>query len=108
MLMVVFGAGASYDSVPSRPASVSFPRPGPSSRPPLADELFHDDLMSFGYTRNFPQCQPIVPYLQNLRDGEAVESVLERLREEAAEYPKRHQQLAAIRYYLHLTIWECE
>jgi len=35
-LMVIFGAGASYDSNPERPIGI-YP-----SRPPLANELFED------------------------------------------------------------------
>jgi hypothetical protein len=101
MLMVVFGAGASYDPVPSRPPA-KYGRTGQWSRPPLANELFCDNLLSLGRVADLFQCQPIVPYLQAPLSGESVEQVLERLREEASEYPKRHQQLAAIRYYLRL------
>ena len=36
MLMVVFGAGASYDSVPAHPVGVE------DIRPPLAKDLFQD------------------------------------------------------------------
>ncbi len=107
MLMVVFGAGASYDSAPSH-------RPTPTrsrldeSRPPLADELF--DLR--GYFENaaseFPECQPIIPYLRGRPEGTSVEQVLQRLHHEAEADSVIYRQLAAIRYYLHRVISESE
>ncbi|MFQ5915739.1 MAG: SIR2 family protein [Nitrospinota bacterium] len=56
----------------------------------------------------FPRCQPVIPYLQRVPSDESVERVLESLQAEAEEYPERHRQLAAIRFYLHLMLWECE
>ena len=106
MLMVVFGAGASHDSVPNR-----LPRPwqedGLHYRPPLANQLFDDRRPFVDAMSKFPRCQPIIPFLRHLRGNESVESVLERLQTEAGEYPERHRQLAAIRYYLHFALWEC-
>jgi hypothetical protein len=83
MLMVIFGAGASYDSVPSRPPA-SYSRrnndePDLRFRPPLANELFDDEMISIGNISQFSQCLPIVPYLQR-RDGKSVEVILEHLR----------------------------
>jgi hypothetical protein len=106
MLMVVFGAGASYDSVASkRPAY-----PGPESeeqyRPPLANALFEPRPWFVEVMNRFPDCQPIIPYLQ-FPTGGSVEQELEHLQSEASEYPVRHRQLAAIRYYLHFMLWEC-
>ena len=34
--------------------------------------------------------------------------MLEGLQVEAEEYPERHRQLAAVRFYLHFMLWECE
>jgi hypothetical protein len=42
MFMVIFGAGASYDSVPSRPPNFAYRRQFLVSRPALATELFLD------------------------------------------------------------------
>lgn len=96
MLMVIFGAGASYDSVPARPAldgeRVDIPRP------PLANRLFDNRTIFARTIRDFPRCNAIIPYLRN--PNEPVEHVLERLQTEAGEYPVRHKQLASIRYYL--------
>ena len=103
MLMVIFGAGASYDSSPSDlPNSNKWK----DRRPPLANELF-EDRPAFGpVVSRFPRCQPIIDRLR--RRGEAsVEQVLEKLQQESDNNPDRHRQLAAIRFYLHLTLWEC-
>ena len=112
MLMVVFGAGASYDSVPSNRPDPSSPRspqykiPYLSNRPPLADELFDNRKLFNGAVKKFPKCQPIIPLLQG--PDVKVEHVLETLQMEANQsYEDGHRQLAAVRYYLHYMLWEC-
>ena len=60
MLMVILGAGASYDSIPHLRASRSGPM---AQRPPLANELFEERFA--GVLSYYPQLQPIVPWLQN-------------------------------------------
>lgn len=105
MLLVVFGAGASYDSVPHRPPDGPQGRP---HRPPLANQLFEDRPLFVDAMSRFPQCQPVIPDLRNVSATLGVEKVLSRLELEAAEYPERHKQLAAIKYYLHYVLWECE
>lgn len=106
MLMVVFGAGASYDSVPSCPpnrlTAAKFP-----DRPPLAAQLFDDRKFFVEAISRFPRCQPIIPYLRK-PTNRTVEQVLEELQSEADKYPERHCQLAAIRYYLHFMLWGCQ
>lgn len=37
-----------------------------------------------------------------------MEATLEKLKEEADNFPERHCQLAAVRYYLQYMLWECE
>lgn len=104
MLMVVFGAGASYDSVPSRPPdqySIDF-------RPPLSDQLFGDRPLFVDAVSRFERCLPIVPLLRHIADGDSLEAALGRLQSEAGAYPDRYKQLAAVRFYLHFMIWECE
>jgi hypothetical protein len=103
MLMVVFGAGASYDSVPSLRPGLEPPEP---CRPPLADQLFEGRADFKTARARFEKCLPVIPYLQG--PGVAVERVLERLQAEAEEYSERYRQLAAIRYYLHYVLWELE
>lgn len=104
MLMVVFGAGASYDSVSSFP-----PDQGTfDDRPPLSNQLFELRGHFSEVMNRFPKCLAIIPNLQSLPANESVERVLQRFQDEASEYPERHSQLAAVRYYLHLMLWECQ
>jgi hypothetical protein len=69
MLMVIFGAGASYDSSPIYP-----PDSGPPwatsndehnafNRPPLAKDLFANRPLFLEALELFPQCKSIVPRL---------------------------------------------
>jgi hypothetical protein len=112
MLMVIFGAGASYDSDPTRPAPIP-----PSSwtsnvdlgdRPPLANQLFDNRREFANELARFPACRPIVPFL---RGSASIETVLEGLQREATAspaYPERHRQLAAVRYYLQMLLSGCD
>src|SRR5579862_4982730 len=86
MLMVIFGAGASYDSAQAyRPAS-----PGGGSqnfgvsaqlatdeepwRPPLAKDLFQDRHHQTGFIVNrYPKLTHILPYLREPSNGRSVE-----------------------------------
>jgi len=103
MLMVIFGAGASYDSNPSI-------RPGPAreeDRPPLANELFDDRAAFASALSKFPRCSPIIPFL---RGTQAVEQELERLQNDANEPPPfagRLRQLAAVRWYFQSMLTAC-
>jgi hypothetical protein len=54
----------------------------------------------------FPKCQPVIPRLR--REDVQVEKEMEKLQAEAQEYAEGHRQLASIRYYLHVMLWECE
>lgn len=105
MLMVVFGAGASYDSFPSLPP-LPANRGTHADRPPLAAELFSERAEFNNVLRNYPDCLTIVPYLR--RAGAYVEEELSVLQNEAERYPARHRQLAAVRYYLQEMLWGCE
>jgi hypothetical protein len=106
MMMVVFGAGASYDSAPARPSG-KYPGRMLPARPPLATELFLDSGLFAAALRNFPQCNAIVPYLRSIPAGVTLEHVLESLQAEGESDPERKRQMAAIRFYLHFMIWEC-
>jgi len=96
MLLVVFGAGASYDSAPMYKPDLGH-RP---ERPPLASQLFIDKPRFAVAMRNFSEFQPLVPYLRHAHDGVGVEQLLQKYQEEASSDERRYQQLAAIRYYL--------
>ena len=109
MLMVVFGAGASYDSVPAIPPAREPPQHATpryhSNRPPLANELFDDRPLFNEAVRNCQKCQPIIPYLQG--SSVPVEQVLDKLQSVADQYLQRYRQLAAVRYYLHFMLLAC-
>ena len=107
--MVVFGAGASYDSNPSAEPKImalsDYEQTLEAARMPLANELFEDREMFDEKLSRYPRCHPIVPYL---RSTNQVEQILQGFLNEASTDAIRYQQLAAIRYYLHDMIWECE
>jgi hypothetical protein len=119
MLVVIFGAGASYDSSPdfppSQPQAVQQnfgPRPAsPDPRefwcPPLATQLFLDTNGAFGEIVANPNYRKLLPILPRLRQPVtgSVEQEMEVLLTEANAQvsgdPERKRQLFAVRYYLH-------
>src|SRR5437879_11484455 len=101
--MVVFGAGASYDSTSSFPLTKF---PNHPHRPPLTDQLFEERPEFVRARALFPRCLPIIPYFQNLA-GSNVEQVMEKLQDESEADPERMRQLVAIRYYLHYMLTRC-
>jgi hypothetical protein len=114
VLLVIFGAGASYDSVPdfvpgarlkARVAAAAGGNPE-DLRPPLANELFDNRPLFVNAMTRFPEFLPLVPILR--KKGVAVEKELARFQAQADKFPRVHQELAAIRYYLHFALWECQ
>jgi hypothetical protein len=114
MLMVIFGAGASYDSSPDFPppqpqAAKSNLDPPPASpdpreawRPPLANQLFLDPHGAFGdVVKAYHKLRPIMDSLRRPSSGRSVEEVLQFLLVEADGDPERIRQLFSVRYYLH-------
>jgi hypothetical protein len=99
MLMVIFGAGASYDSDYRRnPSTVA-----QEVRLPLAKDLFHE---AYGaHAAKYPNC---VPLLKRLRDAPTVEPELENIRDESETYRYLKPQLFALRYYLRDVIADAE
>jgi len=110
MLMVIFGAGASFDSAQSSRIQVvggAIRYDGLPYRPPLANDLFADRNRAFAaHIRAYPKMHAILPLLRE-RSQKSVEEVLESLQSEAGAYPERHRQLAAVRFYLRDLLWEC-
>jgi hypothetical protein len=113
MLMVIFGAGASYDSAQAYPliypGGGAFPSiaPPPSPivrqpwRPPLANELFLDLHNNFGQIiRNYPKLTHVLPLLRERVGGKSVEEVLETLLVESKGNPETKKELASVRFYL--------
>jgi hypothetical protein len=111
MLMVIFGAGASFDSAQAfrlRIVGGAIQEDGLWFRPPLANDLFIDRQRSWGHLiKRYPQIRPILPLLRERQHGQSVEQVLESLQSEAVEYSERERQLASVRYYLRDHLYEC-
>ena len=95
MILAIFGAGASYDSVPSRP-----PVRGNAHLPrlPLAEGLFSNRDLVADAVSKFPDCVPILSYLQSAPPGETIEHTLEILATDAETDLVRKRQMAAIRF----------
>jgi hypothetical protein len=111
MILVIFGAGASYDSCPTFPVKGSNPvavRSQTPERPPLAAELFSNNDIFSDALREYWECNPIVPYLRELSDGISFEQALDKLQEESATDPTRTKQLTGVRFYLKDMLYRCE
>jgi hypothetical protein len=107
MLMVIFGAGASYDSsqafrTTARGIAGSIsPYEDMPWRPPLAKDLFLDRhrILSEIVTK-YPKLTHILPYLREPSSGRSVEEVLESLKEESKNNEEGQRELASVRFYL--------
>lgn len=109
MLMIILGAGASYDSYSSnKPPKPLQRKPKVLSRPPLADELFEDRPQFNELLKKFSPCQEILPQLRAQSKKKSLEGYLERLREEAKTYLRASQQLMAVKYYIQGAVEHCE
>jgi hypothetical protein len=119
--MVVFGAGASYDSstdhlaplageadelyIRRKDASGFYPR---GIRPPLASQLFELRSIFADAAQSLPKCQVPIDDLRHLKPDMSVEQQLEKMREAALSYPEGQKQLASIRFYLQWIIRRCQ
>ena len=108
MLLVVFGAGASFDS------SADFPwrnsaddAPFDAYRPPLARDLFSLRSHFLQVLDRYREIKPIVYRVRPVAER-SLEEELQILKSEVAVYPRRHSQLAAMRFYLREIIMECD
>ena len=109
MLLVILGAGASYDSLSRIPPPIPMTlNSDHSARLPLVDQHFCD-RPKFSDTANlFPQFKHLIPILRKRRPEYSVERQLEELSREAADYPPRRNELMAVRYYIQAVILACE
>jgi hypothetical protein len=116
MLMVIFGAGASFDSSPTYPLGAVPPDATSEGhnayhRPPLARELFANRPLFIDALDLFPQCKAIVPMLRDpavISGEKSIEALLQDIEEEAKTYPRGPQELAAVHCYLQRAISECQ
>jgi hypothetical protein len=102
MLMVIFGAGASYDSYETqRPPTDGTVE---EDRPPLGRELFQERESFLKFIQHFPQCQPVIGQLRRAGETGDVEQELERIREARNIDPGHYAELNAVRFYLRSAI----
>ena len=100
MLLIILGAGASHDSVNTSQHPMD-----ESLRPPLANGLF--DRRFDGSVRQFEQLLCVLDRLRERPNGVSLEEQLETLQEEGVTYPKRLEQLVAIKFYLQNVLFNC-
>jgi hypothetical protein len=96
VLTVVFGAGASFDSIPHLQGTRH------QWRPPCAEDLWDPRFDSI--RARWGQTDEIVPILRGKALG-SVEETLKQLAEDGQTYPPRLVQIEAIRWYLHHLMW---
>lgn len=103
MLLVIFGAGASYDSAPDFPLPETTYTPrGGSWRPPLTNQLFLDSSEQFGsIVPKYPKLASIIPFLRRPQNGRTLEQQLEFYLDESSADQERKRQLLSVRYYIH-------
>jgi hypothetical protein len=106
MLLVVFGAGASYDSAERLRPDRNHPERD-QGRPPLADQLFSDRADLCEHLSHYPQVLPLATRLGAASADRNLEAMLAQFQEEALLYSNRHSELAAVRYYLQIVLWSC-
>jgi hypothetical protein len=107
MLMVVFGAGASYDSLSEYPpiAFSNFQQltsphfQNEPRRPPLAAQLFEHERFSTFFTR-YPECLGLFPQLDRVAKSTGLEQRLAELVGESDGDAIVRQQMIALRYYI--------
>jgi hypothetical protein len=96
-LVVIFGAGASFDSNPDVPVG-GFDE----DRPPLANNLFDMDREATkAAAAAFPRAAPaLMAARAAVKAGATIEGTLTRLQAEAEDDPHARSQLMALRFYL--------
>jgi hypothetical protein len=99
MMLIIVGAGASYDSVPARPIEVNS-----GFRPPLANQLFDARDYFLAEQRLLSPVLQVAAQLGSRQKDQSVEDVLEIFSAQQKDYPQRLIQLAATRYYLQAII----
>lgn len=107
MLMVVFGAGASYDSLSEYPPQsfrtfqeLTMPHlQNEPRRPPLAVQLFQHERFS-SFFKRYPECLGLFPQLDRVARSGGLEQRLAELVGESEGDPVVRQQMIALRFYI--------
>jgi hypothetical protein len=102
MLVVIFGAGASYDSAPDYSVGRTKSQQPEihAKRFPLANELFTNRSDFRNARDRFKEMHPLLAFLGNATEARTVEQMLQKFQLESESNPERKKQLAAVRFYL--------
>lgn len=117
VMLVIVGAGASFDCIPDVERYTDALELSPSLsrvqasvwelRPPLAKGLF-DGKPAFGqFAADYGQVRPLIWTLRQARDPDALEDQLEAYERAAEEHPQKLFHLMAMRFYLRDVIRLC-
>jgi SIR2-like domain len=110
MLMVIFGAGASYDSCSTYPPGSRLHTGEDLDkffRPPLANELFDNRPLFNSTLDQFPQVKPVLSRLRASSEGKSdkpVEAILQEIEMQSTTYQRARTELLAVRCYLQKVI----
>ena len=106
MLVIVIGAGASFDSLGPRYLPLA-ELANPGWRPPLTAGLFEPRADTFGNViSQFPDVRPLIIQLADAVDaGEQVEDAIQRIAAASAGSDRGSRQLAALQFYLQEVLW---
>ena len=110
-LAIIFGAGASFDFVPTYPPPDSSNSAVRDLRIPLANQLFENRAEFASIAEKLRTLPPIVPQLRHRTGNKSVEEVLEELRSMERDHlywARRQRELMAVRFYLQKAIWWAE
>jgi hypothetical protein len=104
MWMIVFGAGASHDSVAPEQWQG---RVNPDLQPPLTKHLFDHRPIFVDAAHRYDRCAPLINDLWNVsRRAEAIEQYLESQTQERKHDGLFQSQLMALRFYLKMIIYK--
>lgn len=99
MLLVVLGAGASFDSIDVKINPRPFEVLGARGRPPLSKDLFNPRQDYQNLLKDLPKAKIVVPEIRRrLASGEDIEEVLQSIN--GSVYAGRKEAISSIRYYL--------
>ena len=112
MLLVILGAGASFDSSPLTgpplPGGIVRRNSVDDGRPPLTRDLFDWNRSQSDFIGRYAMAAAVVARLRRqVMAGGNLEQLLAALQEQEAEYPQRRRQLMAIRFYLREFLFDC-
>jgi hypothetical protein len=95
MLMVIFGAGASWDS-----ANFQVDATTEQFRPPMGQALFKADNSYARWIDRYEPMRKVVHRFRGAKDSPTLEAELEVLQDRSHGRPQTRAQLIALRYYL--------